>query len=51
MKEKKFFVKMFIVFACFFMLFILSNSQVFASSSKTFTLKSGDEVTFANFPD
>ena len=46
MKEKKFFVKMFIVFACFFMLFILSNSQVFASSSKT-----GDEVTFANFPD
>lgn len=30
MKEKKLFVKMFIVFVSFFVLFILSNSQVFA---------------------
>lgn len=51
MKEKKLFIKMFIVFACFFMLFILSNSQVFASSSKSFTLKSGEKVIFNNFPD
>ena len=34
MKEKKLFINIFIVFASFFMLFILSNSQVFASSDK-----------------
>lgn len=41
MKEKKLFVKMFIVFASFFVLFILGNSQVFASSDegRTFKLK------------
>lgn len=42
---------MLIVFASFFMLFILSNSNVFAASSKSFTLKSGDKVIFDDFPD
>ena len=49
MKEKKLFVKMFIVFASFFVLFILSNSQVFAAS-KTFTFNDGNKVTFDDFP-
>lgn len=46
MKEKKLFVKMFIVLASFFVLFILSNSQVFAAESKDlkFELKSGKKV-------
>ena len=51
MEKKKLFIKMLIVFASFFMLFILSNSNVFASSSKSFTLKSGDKVIFDDFPD
>ena len=49
MKEKKLFVKMFIIFASFFVLFILSNSQVFAAS-KTFTFNDGNKVTFDDFP-
>lgn len=51
MEKKKLFIKMLIVFASFFMLFILSNSDVFAASSKSFTLKSGDKVIFDDFPD
>lgn len=51
MEKKKLFIKMLIVFASFFMLFILSNSNVFAASSKSFTLKSGDKVIFDDFPD
>ena len=51
MEKKKLCIKMLIVFASFFMLFILSNSNVFAASSKSFTLKSGDKVIFDDFPD
>ena len=51
MEKKKLFMKMLIVFASFFMLFILNNSNVFAASSKSFTLKSGDKVIFDDFPD
>lgn len=35
MEKKKLFIKMLIVFASFFMLFILSNSNVFAASNKS----------------
>lgn len=35
MEKKKLFIKMLIVFASFFMLFILSNSDVFAASNKS----------------
>ena len=48
MEKKKLCIKMFIIFASFFMLFILSNSNVFAASDKEFTVHNkliDDDIT------
>ena len=49
MKSNKLLIKMLIVFASFFVLFLLNNTKV-SASSKTFTLGTGQKVVFDDFP-
>ena len=49
MKSNKLLIKMLIVFASFFVLFLLNSTKV-SASSKTFTLGTGQKVVFDDFP-
>lgn len=49
MKSNKLLIKMLIVFASFFVLFLFNNTKV-SASSKTFTLGTGQKVVFDDFP-